>query len=100
MNSKFKNVLLIVLLLVVNYATAQDPLGEGLDQATNNLSSNFSKIRNFLYILSAVVASYGAIKVYGKFQNQDQDTTKAMGLYGFGFIFFFAAGYIIDATFL
>ena len=103
-----KSLLLITFTLFSFYAIAQtptgggglDPLGSGLDQATTNLTSNMVKIKKFLYIIAGIIATYGTIIVYGKFQNQDQDTSKAMGKFGFGFVFFAAAGYIIDAAFI
>lgn len=90
---------LLLVTIIVSSQSSQDILGNGLDQATQNLERNFSKIRALLYAFAAIVGVYGAVKVYGKFQNQDQDTAKAAGIYGFAFVFLAAAGYFIDAAF-
>lgn len=74
-------------------------LANGLNSATAELKSVVTPITTFLYVLAAIVGFYGAIRVYSKHQNGDQDTNKAMGQWGFAFVFLIAAGFIIKATF-
>jgi len=100
MKTKIFIATLALTLFCIYAGFAQDALGQGLDNATRSLTSNISKIRNLLYAISAIIALFGAVKVYSKFQNQDQDTSKAAAVYGFAFVFFFTAGYIVDAVFI
>lgn len=97
-----KSLVLFIGLVLLNaqISSAQMDLDQGLQDAADELESVIVPLRAFLYIIAAIVGIFGGIKVYTKFQNQDQDTTKAAGTYGFAFIFLMAAGYLIDAIFL
>jgi len=99
---KTKKLFLTTSLLLINcyLLIAQDGLGEGLDNVTAGLTSNFSKLKNLLYIISGFIAVFGIIKIFGKYQNQDQDTSKAVANWVMAFVFFFGAGLLIDATFI
>lgn len=74
-------------------------LADGLNSATGELKGVIQPITTFLYVIAAIVGIYGSIRVYSKHQNGDQDTNKAMGQWGFAFVFLIAAGFIIKATF-
>lgn len=74
-------------------------LASGLSTATAELKGVIAPITTFLYVIAAIVGIYGSIRVYSKHQNGDQDTNKAMGQWGFAFVFLIAAGFIIKATF-
>jgi hypothetical protein len=96
-----KKALFSSLLLVTSIGFAQKSggLAAGLNAATGELQSIVDPITKFMYGFAAIIAIYGAIRVYSKHQNGDQDTNKAMGQWGFAFVFLIAAGFIIDATF-
>lgn len=96
---KKKLFLSLIILTCATTIYAQD-LASGIDEATDELSSIFESVKNFLYILAAIVGVYGAFNVYSKYQSQDQDAAKSAAKYGFGFIFLMAAGFIIDAVFV
>jgi len=102
MNNKLKFLLVIALLIPFYDLLAQQSpsIFDGIDDATDNIKTNYPKIRNFLWAMSAIVGVYGAFKVYAKFHNQDQDTTKAAGIYFCGFIFLLVAGFIINGSFI
>lgn len=74
-------------------------LAGGLSNAASGLTQLVAPIRTFLYVLAGIIGIYGAIRVYSKHQNGDQDTNKAMGQFGFAFIFLIAAGLILSAMF-
>lgn len=83
-----------------SFAQAQSGgLANGLSAATGELKGVIAPITTFLYVIAAIVGIYGSIRVYSKHQNGDQDTNKAMGQWGFAFVFLIAAGFIIKATF-
>lgn len=79
-------------------ASAQDLAG-GIDAATNELTSVFQPIKTLMYVLCAIVAIFGAVRVYTKHQNGDSDTQKAMGQWGMAFVFLIAAIFIIESVF-
>lgn len=74
-------------------------LASGLSSAASGLTQLVAPIRTFLYVLAGIIGIYGAIRVYSKHQNGDQDTNKAMGQFGFAFIFLIAAGLVLSAMF-
>lgn len=89
--------ILVVLLISLN-ATAQDLAG-GIDAARDELVSVIEPIKSLMYVLCAIVAIFGAIRVYTKHQNGDSDTQKAMGQWGMAFVFLIAAIFIIENVF-
>lgn len=74
-------------------------LASGLSSAASGLTQLVAPIRTFLYVLAGIIGIYGAIRVYSKHQNGDQDTNKAMGQFGFAFVFLIAAGLVLSAMF-
>ena len=103
MNNKFKLLLFIALIALpaveIYPQDSLDPFA-GLDDATDNIKTNYNRVRNFLWAVAGVIAAYGAVRVFSKYQSQDQDTTKAAALYGFGFVFFVIAGFVVQGTFI
>lgn len=71
----------------------------GITTATSNLTQLIAPLKSFFFVMAAITAFYGGVRVYTKFQNGDQDTNKAMGQWGFGFVFLLAMGFIISAFF-
>ncbi|POS00908.1 uncharacterized protein DUF4134 [Flavobacterium croceum DSM 17960] len=101
---KKKLYVLVPLFCLAFNAFAQQPaqsntLTTALQQATTQTSSLANSVKLFLYALAAIVALYGAFKVFTKHQNGDQDTSKAMGQWAFAFIFLVVAGYVIGGVF-
>ena len=93
-------VLAIVMLLSVWSIEAQQfSLTDGMTAATTQTLVLVGYVRNFVYAISAIVAIYGAFIVFQKFQNGERDTNKAIATWGGAFIFFFAAGFVIDSAF-
>lgn len=90
---------LFLLVTSIGFAQKSGGLASGLSAATSELQSIVEPITTFLYVIAAIVGVFGAIRVFSKHQNGDQDTNKAMGQWGFAFVFLIAAGFIIKATF-
>jgi len=102
MNNKVKFLIAIALLIPFYDLLAQEQpdIFRGIDDATDNIKTNYPKVRNFVWTMAGLVGVYGAFKVYAKFQNNDQDTTKAAGIYFCGFIFLVVAGFVINGSFI
>lgn len=90
---------LLLFVTSLGFAQKSGGLASGLSAATGELQSIVEPITTFLYVIAAIIGVFGAIRVYSKHQNGDQDTNKAMGQWGFAFVFLIAAGFIIKATF-
>jgi len=89
----------LILVTSLGFSQKSGGLASGIAGATAELQGIVEPINTFLYIIAAIVGIFGVIRVYSKFQNGDQDTNKAMGQWGFAFVFLIAATFIIKATF-
>lgn len=74
-------------------------LSTAMEKVNSDLKDFPTKIKTFLNIMAVVLGGYGAIRVYSKHQNGDQDVNKAMGQYGFAFIFVIVARLLVDTIF-
>lgn len=95
-----KKSVLTLSLLLTSYLLFSQDLASGIDEATSELEDIFESIRTFIFVLAAIVATYGAFNVYSKYQSQDQDAAKSAAKFGFGFVFLLTAGFIISAVFI
>lgn len=89
----------ILLCASVSVFAAGPDLGGAIKSAGQSLNGVREGIATLLYALAGIIGLFGAIRVYSKHQNGDQDTQKAMGQFGFAFIFLIAAGLLINAMF-
>lgn len=97
---RLKQLTVLTALVSTNFILAQSgDLKSGIDDATEQVLEIVQPVKLFLYAIAAVIGVFGALRVYSKFQNQDNDVYKAAGTYGFAFIFLIAAGFIIDSLF-
>ncbi len=64
-----------LLVLLAQFAVAQDGLA-GINQANQEVRSYFGAGTNLMYAVGALLALIGAVKVYQKWNNGDQDTGK------------------------
>ncbi|MRX46958.1 DUF4134 domain-containing protein [Pedobacter puniceum] len=71
------NLLLIItaLILISNTVIAQDG-NAGINEATNKVRSYFITGTNLMYAIGSIVGLVGAIKVFQKWNNGDDDTSK------------------------
>ena len=98
-NLKQKVSILGMLLFTVAASAQQFNLSDGLDDATQAASGLVSNLKTFMWVISAIVAIYGSFQVFQKFQNGERDTNKSVATWAGAFIFFFAAGFIIESAF-
>lgn len=65
----------LLLLLITLSVSAQDG-NAGINEATNQVKSYFATGTNLMYAIGALVGLVGAIKVYKKWNDGEQDTGK------------------------
>jgi hypothetical protein len=70
-----------------------------IDQVSNGLKSNFSKVYTLVIVIGAIVGVIGAIQVYGKWQSKDPETYKLAGAWFGAALFLIAAGVFLKAVF-
>jgi hypothetical protein len=91
--------LLAALILFSIKTFAQGGGAAGIDAASSELTTYVDPLGNLLMVVGGLVGLVGAIRVYLKWNNGDQDTTKAlMGWLG-SCIFLVVSGIVIKAFF-
>lgn len=100
--SKFsKNATLVMAAFIFSIASAyaQGDFGTGIDAATTEVTSVFSKISPFIMIIGGVVGMIGAFRVYQKWNSGDQDINKELMGWGGSALFLVVAPIVIKAVF-
>lgn len=98
-----KNRFLLGLIIIGSCAglAAQDPSAgvAALDEINQGVRQYYSPAKNLLFAVAALIALIGAVRVYQKWNNGDQDVNKAaMGWFGSA-IFILAAALAITSLF-
>jgi len=87
-----------LLAMLSQYALAQDGLA-GINQANQEVRSYFSAGTNLMYAVGALLGLIGAIKVYQKWNNGDQDTGKVAAAWFGSCVFLVVVTTVIQAFF-
>lgn len=96
---KVGTTLLFVLLATI--LGAQDPSSgvSALEEINTGIRAYFAPAKQILFGVAGVIALIGAVRVYQKWNNGDQDTTKAaMGWFGSA-LFLLAAALAVSTLF-
>ncbi len=72
---------------------------QGIDAATSELATYMDPIGNLTMVIGGIVGLIGAIRVYMKWNNGDQDTQKALMGWGGACIFLVVSGIVVKAFF-
>ncbi len=98
--NKFKMMLGAIALqsMLTIYVYGQDGLA-GINQANQEVRSYFGAGTNLMYAIGAIVALIGAIKVYQKWSNGDQDTGKVVAAWFGACVFLVVVATVIRAFF-
>lgn len=98
-NLKNKAIALFALALLSINSFAQGGGAAGIDAASSELTTFIDPLGNLLMVVGGLVGLVGAIRVYLKWNNGDQDTTKAlMGWLG-SCVFLVVSGIVVKAFF-
>lgn len=86
-------------LLTIQYsAYAQDGI-EGINEANTKVRSYFAAGTNLMYAVGAILGLIGAVKVYQKWNNGDQDTGKVAAAWFGSCIFLVVVATVIQSFF-
>ncbi|WP_373060072.1 DUF4134 domain-containing protein [Zunongwangia sp. H14] len=86
-------------LLAIQYsAYAQDGI-EGINEANMKVRSYFAAGTNLMYAVGALLGLIGAVKVYQKWNNGDQDTGKVAAAWFGSCIFLVVVATVIQSFF-
>jgi len=89
-----------VLLAIGTSLFAQGNGLQGINDATNMVTSYFDPGTKLIYAIGAVVGLIGGVKVYGKFSSGDPDTSKTAASWFGACIFLIVAATILRSFFL
>lgn len=98
---KSKLLLAVVSSLISLHAWAQDPqaFAKALDDANVQVSSVFDSVARLMLVVGGVVGVVGAIRIYIKWNNGDQDVTKSIVGWGGACLFLVLSGTVIKLIF-
>ncbi|WP_349254718.1 DUF4134 domain-containing protein [Autumnicola musiva] len=86
-------------LMAIHYSVfAQDGI-EGINEANMKVRSYFAAGTNLMYAVGALVGLIGAVKVYQKWNNGDQDTGKVAAAWFGSCIFLVVVATVIQSFF-
>jgi len=86
-------------ILAIQYsAYAQDGI-EGINEANTKVRSYFAAGTNLMYAVGAILGLIGAVKVYQKWNNGDQDTGKVAAAWFGSCIFLVVVATVIQSFF-
>ncbi|KGO80803.1 carbamoyl phosphate synthetase [Flavobacterium beibuense F44-8] len=88
----------MVLLAIQYSAYAQDGI-EGINEANTKVRSYFAAGTNLMYAVGAILGLIGAVKVYQKWNNGDQDTGKVAAAWFGSCIFLVVVATVIQSFF-
>ena len=80
-------------------AMASGTFDDGIQSATNEITDAASTLSTLCLAIGAVVGLVGAVRIYIKWNNGDQDVTKAILGWGGAALFLIASGAIISGFF-
>lgn len=100
--SKINKIILLCSLVVWNMAEvfAQGNGADGINKATQMVTSYFDPATKLVYAIGAVVGLIGGVKVYNKFSAGDPDTSKTAASWFGACIFLIVAATILRSFFL
>lgn len=89
----------VMALLAIQYSDyAQDGI-EGINEANTKVRSYFAAGTNLMYAVGAILGLIGAVKVYQKWNNGDQDTGKVAAAWFGSCIFLVVVATVIQSFF-
>lgn len=94
-----KAALLMGAVAVSQVALADGGFNAGIAQAQTEISGTFSTVSRLMMIIGAVVGVVGAIRIYIKWNNGDQDVTKAIIAWAGAALFLVISGTVLGLIF-
>lgn len=88
----------VLMIISLSSAFAQDG-NAGISEATNQVKSYFEGGTNLMYAVGAIVGLVGAVKVYKKFSDGEQDTGKVASSWFGACIFLVVVSTILKSFF-
>lgn len=80
-------------------AMASSPFSDGIQEATNDITDAAGTLSTLCLAIGAVVGLVGAVRIYIKWNNGDQDVTKSILGWGGAALFLIASGAVIGGFF-
>ena len=88
-----------VFLLLISFCVAAQDGNAGINAANTQVRSYFAAGTNLMYAVGAIVGLIGAVKVYQKWNNGDQDTGKVAAAWFGSCVFLVIVATVIKSFF-
>ncbi|OLY95691.1 protein of unknown function [Cnuella takakiae] len=98
-NNRMKAAMLTALTLYSTTALFAQNLGTGIDQASSQVKGVFTNVSTLILMIGGIVGLVGAIRVYVKWQNGDQDVQKSIVGWMGACVFLLLTGTILKTIF-
>lgn len=79
---------------------ATNAFNQGIQNATDTIAGTFDTVCTLMLVIGAIVGAVGGVRIYIKWNNGDQDVTKAIVGWGGSCLFLVGTGAILRAIFL
>ncbi len=94
-----KKIKFLVLSVLLSAASVFAQGEQGINAARSELVKYVDPVANLILVIGAIVGLIGAIRVYAKWNNGDQDVNKALMGWGGSCVFLVVSGIVIKAFF-
>lgn len=82
-----------------NFAMAQNAFNAGITEAQTQIRQTFSTVSTLMLAIGGVVGLVGAVRIYIKWNNGDQDVTKSIIAWAGAALFLVLSGTVLNLIF-
>ena len=94
-----KTTLLCTTLVLISFIVMAQDGNAGITEATNKVRSYFITGTNLMYAIGSIVGLVGAIKVFQKWNNGDEDTSKVASAWFASCVFLVIVATVLESFF-
>lgn len=94
-----KKATLFVSALAISFSSMAQAFNEGISTATEEFDGTFDLISSLMLIIGGIIGLIGAIRIYIKWNNGDQDVTKSIIAWAGAALFLVISGAVLKSVF-
>lgn len=87
------------ILAISNFAMAQNAFNAGITEAQSQIRGTFATVSTLMLAIGGVVGLVGAVRIYIKWNNGDQDVTKSIIAWAGAALFLVLSGTVLNLIF-
>lgn len=94
-----KKATLFIAAVALSFSSMAQGFNEGISQATSEFDGTFDLISQLMLIIGGIIGVVGAIRIYIKWNNGDQDVTKSIIAWAGAALFLVISSVVLRAIF-